>query len=412
MSQIEPAQAGVHAAPQPSATLATDRAGPWRWDIFCRVIDNHGDLGVCWRLARELAGRGHTVRLWVDDPAALAWMAPAGCAGVEVLAWRDGEVERLVAALPDQPLPAVGDVVVEAFGCDPPDAFLARMAARQPAPVWLNLEYLSAEDYVERSHQLASPQWRGPAAGLTKWFFYPGFTPATGGLLREPGLLAEQAAFGALDGDLGGGLGEDLRLTQEGLPGERRALLFCYDNPALPAWLAGLAQGPDRWRVLLTPGFATRQAQAWGAARPDSGLALHPLPYVSQPEFDRLLWRADLNLVRGEDSLVRAIWAGRPFVWQIYPQLDGAHADKLAAFLDLYLAGADATLARRLRQVFEAWNSLGGWDADTGRAAWRQVLGPLWPAWRSWAAQRCQAWSQAASLVEQLLKFVAARRAG
>jgi hypothetical protein len=21
------------------------------WDIFCRVIDNFGDIGVCWRLA-------------------------------------------------------------------------------------------------------------------------------------------------------------------------------------------------------------------------------------------------------------------------------------------------------------------------------------------------------------------------
>jgi uncharacterized repeat protein (TIGR03837 family) len=409
MSHIEPDRAGTSAAPQLSSALVTDLAAPWRWDIFCRVIDNHGDLGVCWRLARELAGRGHTVRLWVDEPAALVWMAPAGCPGVEVLAWRDGEVELLVTALPDEPLPAVGDVVVEAFGCDPPGAFLARMAAIQPAPVWLNLEYLSAEGYVERSHQLASPQWRGPAAGLTKWFFYPGFTPATGGLLREPGLLVERAAWGTAKGGPGGGISEDLRLVQEDQP---RALLFCYDNPALPDWLAGLAQSTDRWRVLLTPGFATRQAQAWAAATPDSRLALQPLSYVSQPEFDRLLWGADLNLVRGEDSLVRAIWAGRPFVWQIYPQQDGAHAGKLAAFLDLYLDGADTALAQRLRQVFQAWNSLGELDADASHAAWQQALGLLWPAWQSWAWQRSHAWSQAPSLVEQLLKFVAMRRAG
>ena len=25
-----------------------------RWDIFCRVIDNHGDMGVSRRLARQL----------------------------------------------------------------------------------------------------------------------------------------------------------------------------------------------------------------------------------------------------------------------------------------------------------------------------------------------------------------------
>ena len=46
------------------------------WDIFCKVIDNYGDMGVCWRLAADLASRAHRVRLWVDDLAALSWMAP------------------------------------------------------------------------------------------------------------------------------------------------------------------------------------------------------------------------------------------------------------------------------------------------------------------------------------------------
>ena len=159
-------------------------ATPAIWDLFCRVIDNHGDLGVSWRLARALARRGAAVRLWVDDAAALAWMAPHGGSdepGVQVIAWTD---------TPD-PVPGLqpGDVVVETFGCDPPAAFVERMARRRdqgrPAPVWINLEYLSAEDYVERSHRLASPQWSGPGQGLTKWFFYPGFTPATGGLMHD-----------------------------------------------------------------------------------------------------------------------------------------------------------------------------------------------------------------------------------
>ncbi len=60
------------------------------WDLFCRVIDNFGDIGVCWRLAADLGARGESVRLWVDDASALAWMAPQGSAGVEVLRWTDG----------------------------------------------------------------------------------------------------------------------------------------------------------------------------------------------------------------------------------------------------------------------------------------------------------------------------------
>ena len=160
-----------------------------RWDLYCRVIDNHGDAGVCWRFATDLAARGEQVRLWIDDPSPLAWMAPGGAAGVEVVPWRN-----------DDPLPAPepGDVVVEAFGCDPPAAMVRAMAARAEPPVWINLEYLSAEDWVERAHGLPSPQLSGPGLGLVKHFYFPGFTPRTGGLLREPGLLQARERF---DGD-------------------------------------------------------------------------------------------------------------------------------------------------------------------------------------------------------------------
>ena len=91
-----------------------------RWDIFCRVIDNHGDLGVCWRLCADLAQRGHTVRLWVDDASALAWMAPQGCTGVAVHAWP--ETAALQALAQDATF-QIGDVAIEAFGCELPEGF-------------------------------------------------------------------------------------------------------------------------------------------------------------------------------------------------------------------------------------------------------------------------------------------------
>jgi len=154
------------------------------WNIFCRVIDNHGDLGVCWRLSADLAQRGHAVRLWVDDASALAWMAPHGCEGVELRAWPN---EAALQSLAHDAAFQVGDVVIEAFGSELPDAFLTLMA-QGTSPVWMNLEYLSAEGYVARSHGLSSPVMHGPARGMQKWFFFPGFTPDTGGLLREPNL--------------------------------------------------------------------------------------------------------------------------------------------------------------------------------------------------------------------------------
>ena len=327
-----------------------------RWDIFCRVIDNHGDAGVCWRVAAELAARGELVRLWIDDPSLVAALAPQGAPGVEVVAWRE-------------PLPAhePGDVVVEAFGCDPPDAFVARMAARRPAPAWLNLEYLSAEAYVERSHGLPSPVMRGPGAGLVKRFFYPGFTPRTGGLLRERDLPARRAAFDRAAWLQRTGIAPE--------PGARVASLFCYEPRALPELLDQLANGPQPTHLLVTAGRATAAMRALHATTRGQ-LHLHWLPWLDQRTYDELLWSCDLNFVRGEDSLVRGLLAGVPCVWQIYPQDDAAHHAKLEAFLDWLQPPAD------LREFFLAWNAvnatrlpildLPAWN-DTARAALQKV---------------------------------------
>ncbi|RZS56689.1 elongation factor P maturation arginine rhamnosyltransferase EarP [Sphaerotilus mobilis] len=357
-----------------------------RWDVFCRVIDNHGDVGVCWRLSADLAARGHAVRLWIDDASALAWMAPQGAAGVQVLPWRDPLADEV-------PL----DVVVEAFGCDPPAAFVERMAACHAPPLWINLEYLSAEAYVERSHGLRSPQMAGPGRGLDKWFFYPGFTETTGGLLRGAGVALAPSPR-ALD--------RPLHLT-----------LFSYDPPGLSAFRDALSTLPGGACVDVTPGWSTRVVQeqlglALQLAGPtrDGRLTWRALPLVSQPGFDEQLRRSDLNLVRGEDSLVRAIWAGKPLVWQLYPQDDGAHADKLEAFLALYLSGAPTGLAAALSTVWRSWNGLS--DDPEAAAAWADLLPPkpLWTVWQHWAHQQAMALSRPSDLVSRLLDFVARHR--
>jgi uncharacterized repeat protein (TIGR03837 family) len=327
------------------------------WDIFCKVIDNFGDIGVCWRLSADLAQRGHAVRLWADDPSALAWMAPGALQGqhpgVQVRPWAQSQDAIALAKLP----PA--DVWIEAFGCDIAHEFIANYAMDMRAsdqnnhkpPLWVNLEYLSAEAYVERAHALPSPVMSGPAKGWTKHFFYPGFSARTGGLLREPGLAARQAAFNKADW-----------LARQGIAwqGEPLVSLFCYEPPALGALLDQLASAPQPTQLLVTFGRAsvavrgeverkTGQQPSWNN---NSSLLISYLPPLDQTEFDHLLWACDLNFVRGEDSLVRALWAGAAMVWQIYPQDDGAHAPKLEAWMDRLSLPPD------LRQFHRAWNGL------------------------------------------------------
>ena len=343
-------------------------AGRQLWDIFCTVIDNHGDLGVCWRLSRQLAEAGHAVRLWVDDASALTWMAPEAVRAqwphLQVLPWNAASDPLLLARL------APAEVWIEAFGCTLPSAFVAHAAqSRAQSPVWINLEYLSAEDWVPRQHGLPSPVMSGPAKGWTKYFFYPGFSPETGGLLRENQLAQRQATF-----DRSAWRKQHAPdLTTEG----RLISLFCYEPAGLPQLLQQMLSslqhpslGPavaTPQHLLVTPGrplaavknalLAMAQAPLWSA-----------LPYSDQEGFDEMLWACDLNFVRGEDSLVRAIWAGQPFIWHIYPQDDNAHHAKLEAFLDALQAPAS------LRAAHHSWNGIGTvpWPAldDAMLAEW------------------------------------------
>ena len=322
--------------PAPNAT-APGSENDATWDIFCNVVDNHGDLGVCWRLSAQLAAQGQRVRLWVDEPDALEWMAPSALSG----AWPGITVQRWQGTPPSNLPP--GDVLIEAFGCDIPPAWVLAVAPR-PGP-WINLEYLSAETYVERMHGLPSPVMSGPLAGRTKRFFYPGFTLATGGLLREPDLLARQAGFER---------NTWLQQHAAGWRGETVVSLFCYEPAQLGAWLDHLRQ-PDQppTRLLVAPGRPAAAVQRHlGEAAHHGPLHIEWRPYCCQHEFDHMLWASNLNMVRGEDSLVRALWAGNAFVWHIYPQDDLAHHAKLDAFLGWLQAPPS------LSQLHRLWNSV------------------------------------------------------
>jgi uncharacterized repeat protein (TIGR03837 family) len=296
-------------------------------DVFCTVIDNYGDAGVCWRLAKQLAAEhGWRVRLWIDDPAIIDMLAP-GQTLIEVRAWTE-KFSGIAAA----------DVVIEAFACQLPAAYLPLMQARSRAPVWLNLEYLSAEDWVAGCHGLPSPQ-----AGLQKHFFFPGYTPGTGGLLHEraPAVTQKLTFAGALD-----------------------VSLFCYDNPALSGLLDAWRDGDRPITCHVCAGYPAKQVGAWlgedfpvSASVRRGNLTLHSLPFLPQADYDALLDRCHLNFVRGEDSFVRAQWAERPFVWQAYVQAENVHLAKLEAFLALY--SKVSTCETAPADFFRAWNGNG-----------------------------------------------------
>ena len=350
----------------------TTATPPHRWDIFCQVVDNYGDIGVCWRLARQLTAEyGFSVRLWVDELAAFHKIFPAldpslarqVVRGIEVCHWTQ-----------DFPQVEPADRVIEAFACELPASYVAAMAAKQPKPVWINLEYLSAEAWVFGCHGLPSPH---PQLPLVKHFFFPGFTLKTGGLLLEKDLFERRDAFLRSPGEIAAfwaSLG-----WETPAPEAAKTTLFCYANQALPGLLAAWADATLPVLCFVPEGApAAAVAAAFDMERLLPGeqvqkgnLTLRVLPFLEQEAYDRLLWACDCNFVRGEDSFVRAQWAAKPLVWHIYPQDDEAHAVKLSAFLDAYCAGLPPDATNALRDFWQKWNR-GEMTEPVWRAFWQQ----------------------------------------
>lgn len=343
---------------------------PKHWDIFCTVIDNYGDIGVTWRLARQLHQEYQiSVNLWVDDLASFSHILPEldpqlerqQHKGINILHWQ-------------QPLTQTwspGTVLIEAFACQLPVEVLEHLAKTKPNICWLNLEYLTAEDWVEGCHALASNQ-----LGLKKYFFFPGFTNKTGGLICEKSLISERRHFQKTS------LRADY-FRQLNIPFDNQSFyicLFSYETQAMGKLIETWQSTEQSIHILLPKGrVLTSVAQALGVDETTillqkqitiDNLHFHILDMTDQQGFDRLLWSCDFNIVRGEDSFLRAQWAARPFIWHIYPQEEQAHLLKLKAFMDKYCQTLNPNISKAWQQLNMIFNQAEGDDLKTH---WQQI---------------------------------------
>lgn len=369
-----------------------------RWDIFCTVVDNFGDIGVTWRLARQLvAEHSLAVRLWVDDLRAFERLCPE----IDIDASQQWQQGVDVRHWPADWLPSdAADVVIAAFACQLPGACMDAMAARDTPPLWMNLDYLSAEDWVIGCHGLPSVKYKS----VQKYFFFPGFREGTGGLLRERELLDRRRKFQQSP--------EAQREFLQGLgidpaPDALLISLFAYENTGLASWLDVLARDSRPTHLLVPEGRILGDVERWlgveglaaGAVHVRDALTVQVLPFVHQDQYDRLLWSCAFNAVRGEDSFVRAQWAGRPLLWHIYRQDEDIHLDKLEAFLTLYTEGLSVPAREAISGLWRAWNN-GDPVADQWLAARKH-----WPALQKHADAWCLEQASRADLATALVQF-------
>lgn len=285
--------------------------------LFCTVIDNFGDIGVSWRLANEIQKRFNAeVHLWLDNPAALHTIVPKpNQYPIHLHTWQEKHnIHYQSLSLPH--------VIIETFACTLPENVLNLIKTH--SIIWLNWEYLSAEDWAVRSHAMLSLQHNGSA----KYFWQMGFTENTGGLLREANYTRQHQHSSNIH----------THHTHHTL----RFYLFGYHSPIWAKWFECWQECNQTIEIQLsgTQIIHSLKNSQW---LPEKALIDHPqyhkgclklthLPFVPQEEFDKLLWSNDILFIRGEDSFVRAQYTGKPFFWHIYPQQQLIHLEKLHAF--------------------------------------------------------------------------------
>ncbi|MCL1065602.1 elongation factor P maturation arginine rhamnosyltransferase EarP [Shewanella olleyana] len=351
------------------------------WDIFCVVVDNYGDIGVTWRLAKQLAAEYQIeINLWVDDLNSFSHILPEldktlsqqQFFGVNIFKWNKP------LDIPYRP----GSVLIEAFACELPSQVLSTIdelhqesktnfeqsinTASKP-PVWLNLEYLSAEDWVDGCHGLPSMQ----ASGINKHFYFPGFTSKSGGLICESDLFNQRDKWQSSPSNK---LALFKKLGLIGIEANDIVIsVFSYETLALTAlcnyWANIEVQNNSEQtaiHALIPLGKSLASIESListplnkikaGQQFTVGNLTIHILPMTAQTQFDRLLWSCDFNIVRGEDSFLRAQWAAKPFIWHIYPQEDDYHLVKLQAFVNIYCLNLEDDAANAWSKTNFAFN--------------------------------------------------------
>lgn len=317
------------------------------WDIFCKIVDNYGDIGVCWRLAKQLHDEhGLTIRLFVSDLVVardilvgISNEAIQEYKGITLVRW-DSEADFSVAA----------GVVIETFACDLPEDYLAQM---HKETIWVNVDHLSAESWVTGFHALHG---KHSDTNLTRHFYFPGFEESTGGLLREEGLEVKRDVF-QHSGNMQTAFWHDLGVQVDA--DALKVSLFSYEDTPVDALLTALSEG-DRDVSIFMPFNDCLPTQLLGNENLTIGdcltinrLTVHILPFLTLEGYDQLLWACDINFVRGEESWVRAIWAAKPFIWQPYVQEDDAHILKLNAFLKIFYG--DVAAIQTIAALHQSW---------------------------------------------------------
>ena len=296
-------------------------------DIFCQVIDNYGDVGVAYRLAREFKRvyLNKKLRFIINQMEELNLIKKSE--EIEIITYQDiSKIENSA------------DLIIESFGCEIPKEYMDR--ALKNSKLIINLEYFSAEDWVDDFHLQES--FLGE--NLKKYFFIPGLSKKSGGILLDNEFLERKKKVTK---------NKRYYLKKIGI-NEKYDLIgsvFSYEKNF--DFLIEELKKLDKKILLLILSEKTQKnfIKYFDNVNNYDKIKFVKLPFFTYDKYEELLALCDFNLVRGEDSFVRALLLGKPFLWHIYPQDENTHIKKLESFLEKYCSNN-----KELKQTFINYN--------------------------------------------------------
>lgn len=311
--------------------------------LICKVIDFFGDIGVAWRIAKQLKTDFNVeVHLLIDDLITTQRLIPSLNLSLKKQMIEGITIHHCNFDEDSESLPTPPSFVFNLFNIDLPRSYKALIQNEKCK--YIVIEYLSAEAWVDDFHLKPSID---PKSGLIKTFFYPGFTNQTGGLIREKNLFLHRESFKSTDGR------KKFIKSIGGDPDMYSISIFCYPTQKIEAFLKLI----DSMGIPVQCFILRNLLDLLNIKKNYKMIRVLPYQFLSHNDFDELLWSCDFNFVRGEDSWMRALWAGKPFIWQPYIQENNIHLIKLKAFLKRYCNDCHEHLSEILIKISEDWSN-------------------------------------------------------
>ena len=324
-------------------------------DIFCEIIDNFGDIGVVYRISKELKKIFQNVRIRI----VLNRLEEFKAINKKVKDTDYQEIDGLICVTEKYVKEnietfGVSDVFIEAFGCNVPEEYVKQ--AKENSKLWINLEYLSGEKWIEDFHLCESLI---DSKTLKKIFFMPGFSEKSGGVIIDSGFL-ERMKYGKENRDeVFKKYFKDFDLKDKFI-----GTVFSYEKNFES--LLETLKNYEKETVLLLMGEKTQKSfseilkknltEDYGNIVKYGKITMIYSDFFSQEEYEEIISASDFNFTRGEDSFVRGIILGKPFMWHIYLQEEKAHMDKIKAFTERFKESVE--VSEEEKNIMESYCNL------------------------------------------------------